>query len=120
GLAVETLRQGIGQQNFIKGAVVSLILLVPVLVAFIVDWIMQGRLQSQFSSRAVPYAPKPHRLFDAAMLAYSTIIALLLLSVLGMAVYTSFIKLWPYDKSFSMRHFTFGLIDGGVISSFFN
>ena len=37
-----------------------------------------------------------------------------------MAVYTSFIKLWPYDKSFSLRHYTFGLIDGGVISSFFN
>ena len=37
-----------------------------------------------------------------------------------MAIYTSFIKLWPYDKSFSLRHYTFGLIDGGVIVSFFN
>jgi len=37
-----------------------------------------------------------------------------------MAIYTSFIKLWPYDKSFSLRHYTFGLIDAGVISSFFN
>ena len=37
-----------------------------------------------------------------------------------MAIYTSFIKLWPYDKSFSLRHYTFGLVDGGVIVSFFN
>ena len=45
---------------------------------------------------------------------------MLLLAVLGMAVYTSFIKLWPYDLSFSLRHYTFGLVDGGVIDSFFN
>jgi iron(III) transport system permease protein len=110
----------IGQQNFNKGAVVSLILLVPVLFAFIVDWIMQGKQQSQFSARAMPYAPKRKPWFDGAMFAYCVVIALLLLAVLGMAIYTSFIKLWPYDKSFSLRHYTFGLIDAGVISSFFN
>jgi iron(III) transport system permease protein len=89
-------------------------------VAFIVDWMMQGRQQAQFSSRAVPYVPKPRRPFDAAMFCYCALICLLLLAVLGMAIYTSFIKLWPYDKSFSLRHYTFGLVDGGVISSFFN
>ena len=119
-LALDIFKQVIGQQNFNKGAVVSLILLAPVFVAFIVDWIMQGRLQSQFSSRAVPYAPRPSPWFDGAMLAFCTIVVLLLLAVLGMAIYTSFIKLWPYDLSFSLRHYTFGLIDAGVISSFFN
>ena len=92
----------------------------PVFVAFIVDWIVQGRLHSQFSSRAVPYAPKPKPWFDAAMLSFCIVVSLLLLAVLGMAVYTSFIKLWPYDLHFSLRHYTFGLIDAGVISSFWN
>jgi len=119
-LAVDIFKQVIGQQNFNKGAVVSLVLLVPVLVSFIVDWIMQGKQQSQFSARAVPYAPKPKGWFDALMFAYCLLVALLLLAVLGMAVYTSFIKLWPYDKSFSLRHYTFGLVDAGVIDSFFN
>ena len=119
-LALDIFKQVIGQQNFNKGAVVSLILLAPVFVAFVVDWIMQGRLQSQFSSRAVPYAPKPKRWFDGAMLAFCVVVALLLLAVLGMAVYTSFIKLWPYDLHFSLRHYTFGLIDAGVIVSFWN
>src|SRR3954469_3025848 len=119
-LALDIFKQVIGQQNFNKGAVVSLILLVPVFVAFIVDWIMQGRLHSQFSSRAVPYAPKPKPWFDAAMLSFCIVVSLLLLAVLGMAVYTSFIKLWPYDLHFSLRHYTFGLIDAGVISSFWN
>jgi iron(III) transport system permease protein len=119
-LALDIFKQVIGQQNFNKGAVVSLILLAPVLVAFIVDWLMQGRQQAQFSSRAVPYVPKPRRSFDAAMFCYCAVICVLLLAVLAMAIYTSFIKLWPYDKSFSLRHYTFGLVDGGVISSFFN
>jgi iron(III) transport system permease protein len=119
-LALDIFKQVIGQQNFNKGAVVSLVLLIPVLVAFVVDWTMQGRQQAQFSSRAVPYAPKRRTGFDVAMFVYCLIVCLLLLSILGMAIYTSFIKLWPYDKSFSLRHYTFGLIDGGVISSFFN
>jgi iron(III) transport system permease protein len=119
-LAVDIYKQVIGQQNFNKGAVVSLILLVPVLVAFIVDWRMQGRQQAQFSARAVPYAARRHPWFDSAMFVYCLVIALLLLAVLGMAVYTSFIKLWPYDRSFSLRHYSFGLVDGGVIDSFFN
>jgi hypothetical protein len=48
------------------------------------------------------------------------VVAAFLLAVLGMAVYTSFIKFWPYDKSMSLRHYTFGLVDAGVIVSFFN
>src|SRR5437899_708413 len=76
-LAVDIFKQVIGQQNFNRGAVVSIILLVPVLVAFIVDWIMQGKQQSQFSSRAVPYAPKPNAWFDAVMFAYCMVICLL-------------------------------------------
>ena len=57
-LAVDIYKQVIGQQNFNKGAVVSLILLLPVLVAFVVDWRMQGRQHAQFSARAVPYVAR--------------------------------------------------------------
>ncbi len=119
-LAIDIYQQVIGQQNFNRGAVIGLFLLVPVVVAFAIDWRMQGRAQSQFSARAVPYVPRPARGFDLAMLAYCTLVCLVMLAVLGMAVFTSFIKLWPYDLSFSLRHYVFGLIDGGVIDSYFN
>ena len=119
-LAIDIFKQVVGQQNFNRGAVVSLVLLAPVLIAFLVEWWMQGRQQSQFSARAVPYVPRPSLRFDAAMFAYCALVGVFLLAVLGMAVYTSFIKLWPYDLSFSLRHYIFGLIDGGVIESYFN
>src|SRR6266699_3734463 len=66
-LAIDIFKQVIGQQNFNKGAVVRLVLLLPVLLAFIVDWWMQGRQQSQFSARAMPYAPKRKPWFDGVM-----------------------------------------------------
>jgi iron(III) transport system permease protein len=119
-LAVDIYKQVVGQQNFNKGAVVSLVLLLPVLLAFIVDWMMQRRLHAQFSARAVPFAPKPSPWFDRAMFAYCLIVAAMLLAVLGMAVYTSFIKFWPYDMSLSLRHYQFGLVDAGVSGSYFN
>ena len=119
-LAIDIFKQVVGQHNFNRGAVVSLVLLLPVLLAFLVEWWMQGRQQSQFSSRAVAFVPRPSRGFDAAMFAFCALVCVLLLAVLGMAVYTSFIKLWPYDLSFSLRHYIFGLIDGGVIDSYFN
>src|SRR6266536_1890350 len=119
-LAVDIFKQVIGLQNFNKGAVVGLILLMPVVLAFLVDWWMQGRQQSQFSARAVPYVARRAPGFDAAMFAFCSVVCLWMLAVLGMAVYTSFIKLWPYDLSFSLRHYVFGLIDGGVIDSYFN
>jgi iron(III) transport system permease protein len=119
-LAVDIYKQVVGQQNFNKGAVVSFVLLVPVLVAFVVDWTMQGRLQAQFSARAVPYVAKPHRWFDATMFVYCFVVALLLLAVLGMAVWTSLIKFWPYNLTLSLRHYTYGLVDGGVFAAYVN
>ena len=80
-LAVDIFKQVIGQQNFNTGAVVSLILLVPVLFAFVVDWIMQGRQQAQFSARAVPYAPqRAPRLRPRDVRAIACVVALLLLA----------------------------------------
>ncbi len=119
-LAVDIYKQVVGQQNFNKGAVVSFVLLLPVLVAFVVDWRMQGRLQAQFSARAVPYVAKPHRFFDTVMFVFCLVIALLLLAVLGMAVWTSLIKFWPYDLSLSFHHYTYGLVDGGVFIAYVN
>jgi len=119
-LAIDIYQQVIGQQNFNRGAVVGLVLLLPVVVAFVVDWRMQGQQHAHFSARAVPYVPKRAPAFDAAMLGYCAVVCIVMLAVLGMAVYTSFIKLWPYDLSFSLRHYVFGLIDGGVIESYFN
>ncbi|RJF96559.1 putative 2-aminoethylphosphonate ABC transporter permease subunit [Noviherbaspirillum cavernae] len=119
-LSIDVYKQVIGQQNFNKGAVVSLLLLLPALVAFAIDIIIRRKLRAQLSARAVPYVPKKNKLFDAAMFTYCSLISIFMLGVLGMAMFTSVIKLWPYDLSFSLRHYYFGLVEGGILESYFN
>lgn len=119
-LSIDVYKQVIGQQNFNKGAVVSLLLLLPALVAFAIDIVIRRKIRAQLSSRAVPYVPKKNFLFDASMFLYCALVSIFLLGVLGMAMLTSVIKLWPYDLTFSLRHYYFGLVEGGILESYFN
>jgi iron(III) transport system permease protein len=119
-LATDIFKLVIGQQDFQKGAVVAMILLAPALVTFLVDLAVQRKQTSMLTARAVPYSPRPSRGFDLAMTAYCLVVAAAMLAVFGMAVYASFVKFWPYDLSFSLRHYAFGLVDAEVNVAFFN
>jgi iron(III) transport system permease protein len=119
-LATDIFKLVIGQQDFQRGAVVAVFLLAPALLTFIVDRFVQRKQTSMLTARAVPYAPRPARGFDLAMTAYCALVAALMFAVLGMALYASFVKFWPYDLSFSLRHYAFGLVDAEVNVAFFN
>ncbi len=119
-LATDIFKLVIGQQDFAKGAVVAIILLVPVAVTYGVDAYVQKRQSALLSARSVPYVPRPRRGFDAAMFAFCVLLAALMLCVLGMAIYASFVKLWPYNFSFSLDHYRLGLVDAGIFDSYLN
>jgi iron(III) transport system permease protein len=119
-LATDIFKLVIGQQDFQRGAVVAMLLLAPALVTFLVDRMVQRKQTSMLTARAVPYRPRPARGFDLAMTAYCALVAALMLAVFGMALYASFVKFWPYDLSFSLRHYQFGLVDAEVNVAFFN
>ena len=63
-LAVDIYKQVIGQQNFEMGAVVSVVLLIPALLAFTVDRLMQRRQVALLTARSVALQPKPNKQFD--------------------------------------------------------
>ncbi|MFG1299131.1 putative 2-aminoethylphosphonate ABC transporter permease subunit [Xanthobacter sp. V3C-3] len=119
-LAVDIYKQVVGQQNFAMGAVVSVILLVPAVVAFFVDRMVTARQVAQLTARAVPYAPKPDRRLDMAAFAFCCVVAGLLLLVLGVSQYAALVRFWPYDLSLSFTHFAFEGVDGGGWGSYFN
>jgi len=119
-LATDIFKLVIGQQDFPKGAVVAIILLVPVAVTYVVDGYVQKRQQALLSARSVPYVPKPSKVYDWVMAAYCWLLALVFLAVLGMAIYGSLVKLWPYNFSLVLDHYRLGLIDAGVIVSWWN
>ena len=119
-LATDIFKLVIGQQDFAKGAVVAIILLAPVAVTWLVDGWVQKRQSALLSARSVPYVPRPSRGFDRAMAAYCWLMAALMLAVLGMAVYASFVTLWPYDFSLSLDHYRMGLVEAGIFPSYLN
>jgi len=119
-LAVDVFKQVIGQFNFSIGAVVGLLLLLPSVVAFAIDWVVRRRLTANLTARSVPFVPKRRPLFDGLMLAYCAVVCLLLLAVLGMAVYTSLIHLWPYNLSLTLKHYHYALVGGDYAPAFWN
>lgn len=119
-LATDVFKLVIGQQDFQKGAVVALLLLAPAVLTFSIDHFVQRKQTAMLSARAVPYRPKHAPWFDAAMQLYCGIICLLMLAMLGMAIFASFVQLWPYNLSFSLRHYHMGLFDAEVGPAFAN
>jgi iron(III) transport system permease protein len=109
-LATDAYKQVIGQQNFSMGAVVGFILLLPAVLAFIVDRQIQKKQVAQLSARAVPLDPKPFIVRDTLFLVYCGVIALLIIGVLAMAVWASFVMYWPYNLSLSTKWYNFGSV----------
>lgn len=119
-LATDIYKQVIGQQNFHMGAVVSVILLVPAVIAFAVDRMVQKKQVALLSARAVPLEPKPNRRRDMAMLTFCSVVGLIILLMIGMAQYAALIKFWPYNLEFTLRSYNFDLANGGGWEAYFN
>ena len=119
-LAVDVYKQVVGQQNFEMGAVVSVVLIIPAVIAFIVDRIVQRKQVAILTSRSVVYEPKKNRNFDLAMLAYCCLISFFIFTILGMCFFASFVTFWPYNMSLSLDNYQFDLMDGGGWDSYYN
>lgn len=119
-LSVDVFKQVVGQQNFGRGAVVGLILLIPSVASFVIDQRVRRKLRAQLSARSVAYVPQPDRLFDGLMTAFCVLVCATLLAVVGMAVWTSFIKFWPYDLSLTLRHYEYALVGDDLAPAYFN
>jgi len=119
-LATDAYKQVVGQQNFEMGAVVGMVLLVPAVLAFVVDRMVQRRQVALLSARAVPLEPKVDRARDALFALYCLLVGGLIAGVLSVAVWASFITYWPYNLTLTLRNYAFGTFDPEGWSSYFN
>ena len=119
-LAVDIYKQVIGQQNFSMGAIVGLVLLLPAVVAFVIDHIVQRRQQALLTARSVPYQPRPSRARDLSLLLMVIVISSLMLLVVGMAAFGSVVKIWPYNLSLTLNHYTYGFEEYGIEHAYRN
>lgn len=119
-LAVDIYKQVIGQQNFEMGAVVSVVLVVPAILAFAIDRLVQSKQVALLSARSVPYQPTPNRKTDNIFLVYCLLVTAFIIGMLAVCQFAALIKFWPYDLSFSLNNYDFNRMDGGGWGSYFN
>jgi iron(III) transport system permease protein len=119
-LATDIYKQVIGQQNFVMGAVVSVVLLIPTVAAFIADRIVQRKQVSMIAAKSVPLVPKPHAVRDGIFLGYCSFVVLLIIGFYLTALFASLVKVWPYNLSLGFWHYDFSRMGGGGYAAFFN
>lgn len=115
-LALEAYKAVVGQQQFGRGALIGMLLLLPALLSFAVDLWLRRRQRDAMSGRAQVYHPQPQRGRDGAFLLLLVLICAALLGVFGMAVYSSLVKFWPYNLSLVLDHYAFSELPGGWLA----
>jgi len=119
-MATDIYKQVIGQQNFEMGATVSVLLLLPTAIAFLIDRLIQRHQSATLTARAVPYQPKPHFWADRIAFGYCFVIILAVFSVIATVFLASVVELWPYKLNLTLKHFDFSRVGGGGYGAFWN
>lgn len=101
-LPVYMYREVIGLLNFSKGAVIGAILLVPAIIAFIVDLINKDKGSNSTVTKAYEIKPGIIRDVIATVLCWSLVIFISLPIVAF--IYLTFVNKYPIDLSLSFSH----------------
>ncbi len=109
-MATEIYNQVVGQQNFAMGATVSVVLLVPALVAFVVDRLIQRRQYSLISSSAKPLEPRRKPLRDWGLFVYCTVVAGSIAAIYLVILVVSLVERWPYRLDLALKHYSFDAV----------
>ena len=118
-LATDIYKEVVGMQNFQMGAVISMVLLVPAMIAFFIDRYSRKKQISLLTSRSVVFKPKKHFKVDMIMLGFCSALALIIILMIGMAQFGAIVKYWPYNLNFTLKNYDFQVAGLGW-DSFYN
>ncbi|MDR7317000.1 putative 2-aminoethylphosphonate ABC transporter permease subunit [Brevibacillus nitrificans] len=119
-LATDIYKQVIGQQNTTMGATVGIILILPAILAFIVDRIVERKQNSSVSAKSTPYKITPQHGRDTAFFVYCALITATIFIMLGTVIFASLVKVWPYDLTMTFTHYDFSKVAGEGLRPFWN
>ena len=105
-LATDIYKLVIGRFDFELGAVVGVLLLTPAVVAYGIDVLARKAQRATLSGKSVPVTPHPSGLRDGALTAFAVLVSLAVLGVIGMAVFGSLVKFWPYNLGLDVKNYT--------------
>jgi len=111
-LATEIYRQVIGMQRFDLGATISVMLLIPSVAAFLLNYYLTKKSYALISGQARPFLQPSRPLKKWGFTIYCWIPCLLILIVFATVFLGSFVKVWPYDFSLTFKHYDFPSLGG--------
>lgn len=111
-LATEIYSQVTNLYRFDLGATISVILLVPSVCAFLINYYISKRGFALISGAARPFL-QPSRTFKRwGFTIYCSFISFAIMLVFATVIMGSFVKVWPYDWTLTLKHFQFPSLGG--------
>ena len=98
--------------RFDLGATISVILLVPSIMAFMLNYYISRKTFSMISGAAKPIIPPSRPLKKIAYTTYCSLVTSAIFLIFGTVIIGSFVKIWPYDWSLTLQHYSFPSIGG--------
>ncbi len=111
-LATEIYAQVTNLYRFDLGATISIILLVPSLMAFILNYYISRKTFAMISGAAKPVIPPSRPLKKISYTIYCSLVSFSIIVIFATVIIGSFVKIWPYDWSLTLAHYTFPSIGG--------
>lgn len=115
-LATDIYKQIAGQFNFNMGAVVGTLLLIPAVISFAADRILNMVNRSFISSKAINIKIKENKLRDVVFSILCLLVALSFIVLIAALLMGSLVKYYPYNLRLTLEHFGFNNSSGGLQS----
>ncbi len=113
-LATEIVNKVFGMQRFDLGATISVILLIPSITAFAINYYLTRKSYALISGQARPFIQPSRPLKKWGFTIYSALICSCILLVFVTVFLGSFVQTWPYDFSLTLKHFDFPSLGASV------
>lgn len=95
----------IGRMNYGVGAVISLVLMIPAVIACVADILKKNNAGGQFSDKKSNYINSSKRFDIAAYIICAVSLVVILFPVISFCI-IGFVKQYPNDLSFTLAHFS--------------
>ena len=112
-LALDIYKAVLGRQDFPTGAAAALFLLLPSILAVVVERLAARRQAALISARATAYTPRPDVGRDLGLGIVCALVAAVILAVFLVCQWAALVRLWPYDLSLSFGSYQLDNFDGG-------
>ncbi|MEK7853750.1 MAG: ABC transporter permease subunit [candidate division NC10 bacterium] len=115
-LATEIYNQVSGQQNLSMGSTISVILMIPAVGAFLLDFLIRRRDYALITGQARPFLRPSRPPTKWAFSGFCWLICAGMVLVYATIITASFVRLWGYDFTPTLKHYRFESVGGyGVL-----